>query len=118
MTQYNTLLLDRTQWDLVLDSAGNIAMTTPPYALMQDVASACRLFAGELWYNTSIGIPYFDEVLGHNPPASLMAAYLENAALRVPGVISAQAILGKTDRNVTGAIEFTDDSGVTNAVNI
>ncbi len=35
----NTLLLDIAAWDLVLDSAGNIALAQPPYA-----GSTTRLF--------------------------------------------------------------------------
>ena len=64
-----TLLLDRTQWDLVQDANGNIALATEPYARAQDVASACRLFRGELWYDTAAGIPYFEDILGKSPPA-------------------------------------------------
>ena len=45
----NTLYLDPQSWDLVLDAAGNIAMAKDPYAKAQDVASACRLFSGELY---------------------------------------------------------------------
>ena len=40
----NTLLLDQTAWDLVLDSAGNIALAAVPYARAQDVASAIKTF--------------------------------------------------------------------------
>jgi len=89
MTQYNTLLLDQSAWDLIIDSAGNIAMATPPYALAQDVASAVRLFLGELWYRTPDGIPYFENVLGQLPPLTLLIAYIERAALTVPGVVTA-----------------------------
>ena len=60
----NTLYLDPQNWDLVLDAAGNIAMAKDPYAKAQDVASACRLFSGELYYDTEKGIPYFEETLG------------------------------------------------------
>jgi hypothetical protein len=115
---YNTLLLDQTAWDLVLDSSGNIALAAPPYALAQDVASAVRLFLGELWYDVTKGVPYFQEVLGYLPPANLLRTYLENAALSVPGVVTAQCILQPlTNRQVTGQIRFTDESGATDAVN-
>ena len=60
----NTLLLDRTVWDLVLDAGGNIARASNPYAVAQDVASAIKLFRGELFYDTAKGIPYWTEVLG------------------------------------------------------
>lgn len=117
MTRLNTLLLDRSAWDLVLDSAGNIAMAEPAYALAQDVASAVRLFLGELWYATGDGIPYFEDILGHLPPPSLMIGYIEKAALTVPGVVSAQCIISAFDaREITGQIQFIDETGAANGV--
>jgi len=68
VSQFKTLLLDRTVWDLVLDSNGDIALASPPYALEQDVASAVRLFLGELWYDTTKGIPYLKKFLGNYRP--------------------------------------------------
>jgi hypothetical protein len=117
MTEFNTLLLDQTEWDLVIDSAGNIAMASPQYALAQDVASAVRLFLGELWYDTTKGIPYFEDVLGHLPPLSLMRAYIENAALTVPGVVSARCIISAFEsRQIVGQVEFIDETGASNNV--
>lgn len=113
----STLLLDRTYWDLVLDSAGNIAMATAPYALAQDVASAVKLFLGELYYNTFKGVPYFSQVLGKLPPASVLLQLIEAAALSVPGVVTATVVIQSfNSRQVTGQIQFTDESGVTTAV--
>lgn len=113
----NTLLLDQTQWDLVLDSKGNIAVASPPYSLAQDVASAVKLFLGELWYDTEKGIPYFEDILGHLPPQSLMKSYIESAAMTVPGVVSAQCIIASfNDRNVIGQVQFIDEQGVLNGV--
>jgi len=118
MTTFKTLLLDRTEWDLVLDSAGNIAIASPPYALSQDVASALKLFLGELWYDTGKGVPYFDEILGQLPPMALMTARLESAVLSVPGVVSAQCIITEfLDRAVSGQVRFTDETGASNAIN-
>lgn len=118
MTQYNTLLLDGSAWDLVIDSYGNIAMASPPYALAQDVASAVRLFIGELWYDTTKGIPYFEDVLGHLPPISLLVGYIENAALTVPGVTSAKCVINSFDnREITGQVQFIDETGAANNVN-
>lgn len=113
MTMYNTLLLDRTAWDLVLDANGNIAMATPDYSVAQDVASAVRLFLGELYYDTTKGIPYFEDILGTRPPAQLLAGYIENAAKTVPGVTAARCIINSFDINgqVTGQIQVTDENG-------
>lgn len=113
----NTLLLVTDEWDLCLDANGSIAMAQPPYARAQDVASALRLFAGELWYDTSLGIPYFEQILGHSPPASTFEQYMVSAALRVPGVVSAQcAIESIEDRRLVGQVTFTSADGVTNSV--
>lgn len=117
MTQYNTLLLDRAAWDLVLDSSGNIAMATPPYALAQDVASAIKLFIGELWFDTTKGVPYFEDILGQLPPPSLLVAHIERAALTVPGVVSAQCIIDSFDaREVRGQVQFIDETGAVSGV--
>ena len=117
MTRHNTLLLDVDHWDLVIDSAGNIALASPPYALAQDVASAVKLFIGELWYDDTKGIPYFDQVLGHLPPQSQLIALIENAALTVPGVVSVRCIItGSVGRKVSGEIQFIDELGEQNNV--
>lgn len=117
MTMYNTLLLDQSVWDLVIDSAGNIAIAQPPYALAQDVASAVRLFKNELWYSPSEGVPYFDEVLGYLPPQSLLTGLIEKSALTVPGVVSAQCIISSfRGREVGGQIQFEDESGVISVI--
>ncbi|RWG53345.1 MAG: hypothetical protein EOQ64_24280 [Mesorhizobium sp.] len=111
-----TLLLDTDTWDLVADASGNIAVADEPYALAQDAASAIRLFAGELYYDTTQGIPYFDQVLGKAPPVSLMKAYFNRAALTVPGVVSSQTFIQSwTDRTVTGQVQVTDAAGNTTA---
>lgn len=118
MARLNTLLLDGSAWDLVIDSSANIAMAAPPYSLAQDVASAARLFLGELWFDTTKGVPYFENVLGQLPPVSLLVSYLENAALSVPGVVTAQVIISSlNNREATGQIKFIDEAGVENNVN-
>jgi len=112
-----SLLLDRTAWDLVLDTSGNIACATEPYALAQDVACACKLFAGELWYAANKGIPYFSEILGHWPPLPVVKAELVKAAMTVPGVVSAQVVISAfKDRTITGQVQFIDTAGAANNV--
>ena len=43
----NTLLLDRTTWDLLLDHDGNIAVASSAYAIGQGISSAGRGFSGD-----------------------------------------------------------------------
>jgi hypothetical protein len=112
----NSLLLDRTTWDLCVDASGNIAMASPPYALAQDAASAIKLFSGELFYDTSQGIPYFAQILGHFPPLALMKAQFVAAAITVPGVASAVCFISSiVNRKVSGQVQITDTSGTVSA---
>lgn len=116
--RYNTLLLDTDAWDLVLDISGNIAVAAPPYSLAQDVASAVRTFVGEVYYDTTQGIPYFDEVLGELPPAALLTQLIANQAKTVPGVKAAQCVITSfAGRDTSGQIQFTDESGDSHSVN-
>jgi hypothetical protein len=110
----SSLLLDEENWDLTVDTAGNIAVTTGPYAMAQDVASAVRLFLGELYYDTTQGVPYWESILGKFPPASFIKAKLVEAALTVPGVVTAKCFLSSFENRVfQGQVQFTDRSGVT-----
>lgn len=115
----DTLLLDVDSWDLQVDGNGNIAMATGAYALAQDAASACRLFLGELWFDTQQGVSYWQEILGFYPPASLVTAQLEAAALTVPGVASASVtITGFNQRTVSGTVTITSTTGQTATANV
>lgn len=112
-----TLLLDQTLWDLCLDASGNIALASEPYALAQDVASALRLFKGELYYNTAPGVPYFGQILGEQPTVEFMEAQFTQAAMRVPGIVSATAVITSlVNRQVQGQVRVTDDAGVSTTV--
>lgn len=108
----DTLLLDQTTWDLVLDIDGNIAVASAPYALAQDAASAVKLFQAELWYDTKQGVPYYGELLGHMPPLQLVKQEFTDAALTVPGVTAAKVfITGLAGRKLTGQVQVTDKTG-------
>jgi hypothetical protein len=109
----NTLLLDRDNWDITADAMGNIALASEPYSIVQDVASACRLFTDELWYGGARGIPYFEEVLGQYQPISLLRAKMIEQAKLVPGVLSAEVFLDDVvGRQLTGQIQVTTGEGV------
>lgn len=112
-----SMLLDRTVWDMVLDTAGNIAVATEPYAIAQDVACACKLFQSECWYDTNKGVPYFSQILSHWPPLAVVRARLVEAALTVPGVVTAQVVITSfQNRTLSGRVEFIDTAGAANNV--
>lgn len=106
-----TLLLDRTTWDLVLDASGNIALAQEPYALAQDAASAIKTQQGECFWDTSVGVPLFGDVLGKRPSVALMKSLFSAAALTVPGVGAAKTYLTSIrNREVTGQVQVTSAS--------
>jgi len=116
---FDTLLLDLTNWDLTLDAQGNIAVASAPYALAQDVASAVKTFSGEVYYDATLGVPYETQILGRRPPLSIFKQDMVDAALTVPGVVSARCVLESfADRTVTGQITFTDVNHVTQTVGL
>lgn len=112
-----TLLLDLTYWDLCTDAAGNIAVATAPYAIAQDVASACKLFLGDYWYDTTLGVPYFQNVLGQPVSIVFLKSQLAAAASTVPGCFNPIVFLSSVSgRKVTGQVQFTDAAGAVQVV--
>lgn len=108
----STLLLRPDDWDLTVDVNGNIAVASEPYSLAQDVASACRLFSGDLYLDVSQGVPYW-QILGKLPPLQFIKNAYVTAALTVPGIVAAQCFITSiTDRVVRGQVQATDKNGV------
>lgn len=113
----STLLLDTVAWDLVLDSNGNIALAEPPYATAQDVSSAIRTFQGELWYDTTQGVPYWQKLLGNNPTSSQIISAFNEAALTVPSVANSSTVITSlAGREISGQVQFTTSDGTTTIV--
>lgn len=107
----DTIYLNPNTWDLTLDAAGNIAKASVPYALAQDAASAIRTFVGECYYDTTLGVPYWSDILGLTPPLELLRQQFIDAALTVPGVVSAQVYIVSIDRGITGQVQVFDAAG-------
>ena len=113
----DTLLLELNDWDLCLDASRNIALASAPYSLAQDVASAIKTFLGEVYYDTTLGVPYFGKILGQTPSIAVFQEYMIQATLTVPGVISATCVISSfKGRTVTGQVQFTDSNGTTSTV--
>lgn len=114
----STLLLDQSTWDLVIGSDGNIAVASEPYSLAQDAASAIKTFRGEVYWDTTIGVPYMTDILGRNPSIARLKSLFVAAALTVPGVASAQCFISAiTGRELTGQIQVTSrETGEVSAV--
>ena len=112
-----SLLLDQSAWDLVLDINGNIAVASAPYSIAQDVASATRTFIGECWYNTSLGLPYWQQILGKLPPLQFISQKMVEQCLTIPNVSAAEVTFQSfTDRVLSGQIQIIDTDGAVNNV--
>ena len=114
-----TLLLDTGSWDLSVDANSNIAIADPDYSLAQDAASAIKTFLGEMFYDTTVGVPWLTQILGQAPSLSLLKQQLVDAALMVPGVASAQVFISSfRNRVVTGQVQVVSAAtGQTSAAN-
>lgn len=108
-----TLFLHPDTWDLCLDVSGSIAVASEQYAIAQSVANKQRVFMKDLYYSQQSGIPYREDILGKNRfSLSLYRQYLQDAALSVPGVVTAKVELSTAnDRVVRGRTIFTDTDG-------
>lgn len=112
----NTLLLDQTSWDLILDVNANIAVASDPYSQAQDAASAIKLFKGELYYDTTQGVPFFTDILGQAPPLAITKSQFVTAAETVPGVTAAQCFISSfVNRKLSGQVQITNKVGATAA---
>lgn len=108
-----TLLLDPDVWDIALDPWGNLCLAPESYSIAQDAASAIKTFKGEVYYDNRQGIPYFQEILGHWPPLSMVKGRLEAAAATVPGVVEVRSYITRIgpDRVLHGQVQVTDIAG-------
>ena len=115
-----TLFLMPDKWDLSLDASGNIAIASETYQQAQDIASACRVFVQDMYFNQTDGIPYLSDILGKGRyPLSLYRKYLTDAALGVDGVTGATVDLYIADnRVVRGQIKFTNEDNKTGVISL
>jgi hypothetical protein len=108
----NTLMLDPETWDLMIDSSKNIAMASDPYSQAQDAASSIKVFLGECYYDTLLGIPYFESIFGKLPPLGLIKSEINQQALLVPGVAtSACFITSFVNRKLSGQVQIVNAVG-------
>lgn len=116
----DTLALDPITWDLSCDVYGNLAtfgdatplsaQTGPGMRLAQDVATRCRAWRGEVYYDTTQGINY-PQILGAAPNLAVVQNAFNTEALKVPlcqtAIAAFQFTAGKT-RAITGNLNVAD----------
>lgn len=111
-----SLLLDKN-WDITLDSAGNLAVADNDYSIAQAVANAVKLFTNDAYFDTQAGIPHFEISLKRNVSASVVRARIKEAAENVPGVKSATVnIIEIKDNALQAEILITLENNTTAAI--
>lgn len=126
---------DRGNWRTIGDGTGQVVetlrtgailpqrilnlQTGPGMRLAQDVASRCRAWRGEVWFDTQQGIDY-PRYLGRAPSVLELRTDFQNEALRVPECATALAdfVLARTSREVAGTMFLSDLSGFSAEVSI
>ena len=106
----HTLSLD-ANWDVHLDEAGGIAVSTGAAATAQDVANECRLFTRDAYFAYDKGLPHKMVELGAKvPPIPLLRTLMRRAALRVPDVAEVLSVVvedfDRERRRLTGSLEI------------
>jgi hypothetical protein len=104
-----------SSWDLTLDADSNMAVidesSEPISSLAQDAASAIMLFLGDYYWDTTTGVPWLQQILGKNPPISLVKQQLVDAAMTVPDVAAAQVFFTSfSDRAISGQVQVLDST--------
>jgi hypothetical protein len=84
---YRDLALD-DDGDLYLDENGDLAGVSGVDGIASDLRSRLQTFLGEYTWNTAIGLPWLQEILGERPPRSRIEELVRTEALKTPGVIS------------------------------
>ena len=116
-----TLQLDSDTWDLVVSPDANIATVNDVEGMQQsqDAASACRLFLDELWFDTTQGVPYWQQMLGKLPPISLIESNYATAAETVTNVKAASVtVTSLQNQPANSALRFHQHRTVTGTVTV
>ena len=71
--------------DLLIEN-GDLSIVDGSDAIAQDLQQTLQVWLGEWFLDTTVGIPFRQQILVKNPVIDLVQADIINAALAVPGV--------------------------------
>ncbi len=109
------LTMDLSTNDLLVTN-GDLSLVSGVDAITQDLQQSLQVWAGEWFLDTTVGIPYRQQILVKNPNLDLVQADLVNAALSVPGITEVTSFTfnyDSTNRSITVQIEANTSSGQT-----
>ncbi len=111
-------LLLNNNWDITLNDNGSLKTADPNYSTAQTVANAVKLFTGDAYFNTDIGIPHFEITLKRNPALSVIRSHIKKAAMSVSNVKHAEVIINSDNEMIQGNILITLENGKRSSVSI
>ena len=82
------IALDVNTSQIGLTSTKDLGLVYDKAAIRQTVLMKLRTFQGEWFLDKSVGVPYFQEILGKNAKIEAITAVFSDAILEVPGVRS------------------------------
>lgn len=79
------LLIGGETNDLVV-TMGDLSLCTGSSAIAQDVLQQLQVFLGEWFLNTSLGLPWLQQILVKQPNIDVIDGLIQNAILAVDGI--------------------------------
>jgi hypothetical protein len=93
--------------DLAIEG-GDLVIVSGAECLAQYLRTRLRLFAGEWFLDTRLGVPYFEQILVKSPDLSLIETGIKAVVLETPGVLALTAFEMTHDRAArTLTVSFT-----------
>lgn len=107
------IALDKDTHDLAI-SGGELSLVTATQAIDQNLRVRLKLVQSEIVYNTSLGVPYFRDILIKNPNTNTVVSILRDAILSVQGVAEIETLdvsFDRATRTINVAFEVRTDDG-------
>lgn len=109
-------------WDLCLDSNGNLKMLSGAEATAQNVCNECRLFKHDAYFRYEDGIDWFNDQLGKQVQVAVVTNRLRKAAQSVTDVKKVRSItinnLDKNSRTLRGTVDIETVWGTNEQIEI
>jgi hypothetical protein len=110
-----TLQTDDITNDLVYLN-GNLIIISETAQIRQAIKEALGTFFGEWFLDTTVGVPWFQQILVSHPNLDVIQALLINAILSVPGVAQLNSFefgYNKGNRSLSVSFEAVSSNGQT-----
>lgn len=90
-------------WDF---STGDLILLEGSDAVAQQLRIRLRMFEGEWFLDTRVGIPYFGAILVKNPNFGAIKAIFRSAIVTTPGIAEADNIVISLNSNRQATVAF------------